>query len=209
MAAQLPQEFIDWLYTERAEIVRRMMAGERIPKEQLYLSFTRHNPAVITSGPGGLNGSIKGVGFVPKEEYAQEFLELFMEHINKGQCQSYAREGLALLYRLIYSEEARERLDFNRLGSLELACKHTWTNILAEPKATLLFYEPPSTSYEVRCRVEIHREGVYHALVNAMHDAYHGPEPSCWSERPVYIFIIEEIYDNSVTPQWFGRKIYP
>jgi len=190
-------------------MVRRLAAGERVPRERLFLSFTRHNPAIITSGPGGLNGSIKGAGFVPREEYAHEFLQTFLSHINAGWRKGYAEQGLALLAQMVYGEEGRKRLDFAKLGSLELARGHTWVNILHEPRATLLFYEPPSVSYEVRCRVEIHREGLYHALINAMHDVYHRPDPSRWPERPAYIFVIEEIYDNSAGPRGFGRKIYP
>lgn len=207
--SQLPQEFVNWLYGERAQTIHKILAGESVSKAEFYLSFTRHNPAVITYGPGGLNGSIKGVGFIPKEEFLQEILDAYMEHINAGWRKGYARKGLELLARLLYSDEGRERLDFTRLGSLELAKSHTWANVLNEPRATLLFFEPPTTSYEVRCRVEIYESGPYHLLLNAQHDVYHEPHPERWPERPAYVFVIEEIYDNSASPQGFGRKIYP
>jgi len=39
-----------------------------------------------------------------------------------------------------------------------------------------------------------------------MHDLYHGgkPQKDKWSERPVYVFHIQEIYDNS--PMKMGQK---
>jgi len=99
---------------------------------------------------------------------------------------------------------------FTRFGTLELARDHTWANLCADPTATLLFYQPPRVSYELRGKVEIHEDGSpYHRLLNAQHDVYHRPDPSRWKDRPAYIFVIEEIYNNSAAPDGFGRKIYP
>jgi len=68
--------------------------------------------------------------------------------------------------RLIYGKGCKERIDFTRFGSLELALGHTWGNLQANPAVTLLFYQPPEISYEIRGRAEIHREGsVYHRLI--------------------------------------------
>jgi hypothetical protein len=45
-------------------------------------------------------------------------------------------------------------------------------------------------------------------LLNAQHDLYHRPNPDGWKDRPAYIFVIDEIFDNSVTPKGFGKKIF-
>ncbi len=209
MNPTLPAEFIRWLYEERAHLIRRQAEGEAVPAHEIFLGFTRHSPAVVSWGPAGLNASIKGVGFIPKEEYLEETLSAYLEHIRRGWREGYSREGLFLLMRLLYGEGCAERIDFTRLGTLELARGHSWENFQANPTATLLFFQPPATSYEVRGRVEIHQEGsIYHTLLNAQHDVYHRPRPEEWPKRPAYVFTIEEIYDNSATRDGFGRRIY-
>jgi hypothetical protein len=209
-AHPLPQDFLRWLYHGRSELVRRQAEGEQVPAHEIFLGFTRHNPAVVSYGPAGLNASIKGVGFVPKHEYLQETLDAYLEHIHRGWREGYSEEGLLLLMRFLYGPGCAERLDFTRLGSLELARDHSWTNYRANPTATLLFYQPPAVSYEVRGYVEIHEVGSpYHTLINAQHDVYHRPNEAGWGERPAYLFTIEEIFDNSATKNGFGRRIWP
>lgn len=207
MSKVIPEQFIKWAYEGRAELIRRQAAGEQIPHERIFLGFTRHNPAVVSIGPAGLNGSIKGMGIVPKDEYQQETLDAYLEHINTGWREGYSAAGLQLLVRLLYGENCRERIDFTRLSSLELARDHSWANLRENPQATLVFYQPPAISFEVRCRVEIHEQGLLHTLVNAQHDVYHQPHPERWPNRPAYIFHIEEIFDNSATKEGFGKRI--
>lgn len=207
--SHLPERFLDWLYRERAQLIRRQAAGESLSRGELLLGFTRHSPAVVTCGPAGLNASIKGIGFIPRPEYLEEVLAAYLAHIARGWHPGYQREGLRLLFDLLYSPEAAQRLDFMRLGTLELARGHTYANLQADPRVTLLFFEPPTLSFEVRGRAEIHQEGsLYHRFLNAQHDVFHPPHPERWAERPAYVFTIEEIYDNSATDEGFGRQIY-
>lgn len=204
----IPDAFLRWAYQERAALVRRQAMGERVPPHEIFLGFTRHNPAIVSYGPAGLNASIKGVGYIPKPEYVQETLDAYLEHIGRGWRDGYSNEGLQLLMRFLYGEGCQERIDFFRLGSLELAKDHTWDNLRANPIVTMLFYQPPAVSFEVRGRAEIHEEGsIYHRLINAQHDIYHQPHPERWPKRPAYLLLIEEIYDNSVSPEGFGRRI--
>ncbi len=180
-----------------------------MPSHEIFLGFTRHNPAIVSKGPEGLNTSVKGVGYIPKAEYLQETLDAYMEHIQGGLTDSYFTDGLKLLMRLIYGKGCKERIDFTRFGCLELALGHTWGNLQADPEVTLLFYQPPKVSYEIRGRAEIHQEGsVYHRLINAQHDVYHEPHVEHWVSRPAYLFVIEEIYDNSATEDGFGNRVY-
>jgi hypothetical protein len=207
--SMIPESFVNWSYYERAQLVQRQAAGEKVPHHEIFLGFTRHSPAVVTQGPAGLNASIKGVGFVPQEAYLEEFLKAYHAHIEQGSRPTYREEGLKLLVRLLYGENCAARLDFTRLGSLELARQHTYTNLQHNDQVTLLFYEPPAVSFEVRGRAEIHHEGSpYHSLLNAQHDVFHPPHPELWAERPAYIFHIEQIFDNSATKGGFGRQVY-
>ncbi len=205
----IPEKFIRWIYHGRARLVRRQAEEGDVPRNELFLGFTRHNPAVVSHGPAGLNASIKGVGFIPKEEYLQETLDAYMSHINTGWREGYSEEGLRLLLHMLYCEGCEERIDFTKMGSLELALDHSWANLRADPTVTLLFYQPPVISYEVRGKVEIHETGsIYHQLINAQHDVYHRPHQDRWPRRPAYVFLIEEIYDNSATKEGFGKRIY-
>ena len=95
----IPEEFIRWMYHGRSELVRRQAEGEQVPAHEIFLGFTRHNPAVVSYGPAGLNASIKGVGFVPKPELVQETLDAYLEHIHRGWREGYGNEGLQLLMR--------------------------------------------------------------------------------------------------------------
>ncbi len=205
----IPESFIQWAYNGRGELIRRQALGEDVANHEIFLGFTRHNPAIVSNGPEGLNASVKGVGYIPKPEYLQETLDAYMEHIQRGVTDSYFTDGLKLLMRLIYGKGCKERIDFTRFGCLELALGHTWGNLQADPEVTLLFYQPPKISYEIRGRAEIHQGGsIYHRLINAQHDVYHEPHVEHWVSRPAYLFVIEEIYDNSATEKGFGNRVY-
>jgi hypothetical protein len=205
---EIPESFIKWAYEGRAELIRRQASGEQIPPDKIFLGFTRHNPTVISHGSAGLNGSIKGVGLIPKAQYLQETLDAYQAHIATGWRDGYPNAGLQLLVRYLYGESCRERIDFSCFGSLELARDHSWVNLNENPISTLLFYQPPAISFEVRCRAECIESGPLHTLINAQHDVYHQPHVDRWPNRPAYIFHIEEIYDNSATKDGFGKRIY-
>ncbi|MBI5028966.1 MAG: pyridoxamine 5'-phosphate oxidase family protein [Chloroflexi bacterium] len=209
MTKQIPEQFLKWAFHERAALIRRQAQGEKVPPHEIFLGFTRHNPTIISNGSAGLNGSIKGVGFVPRAEYFDETLARYLEHINRGWREGYSQAGLQILMQTMYGDGCDQRIDFSVFGSLELAKKHTYANLHENNQITLLFYEPPATSFEVRGRVEIFEEGsTYHRYVNAQHDVYHKPNPARWANRPAYLFHIEEIFDNSSTEKGFGTLIF-
>lgn len=206
--SSLPEKFIDYAFRQRREFIEKVL--ERgLSGNEFLIAFTRHTPAIISNGRAGLNGSIKGIGFVQKEEFMEEtterlksFLEMSRE-LSRGEAMNKA---LKLLLDHVYVEE---RMDFLKLSSLELAKGHSWANFSENPKASILFYTPPSTSYEVRASVEIHEDGIYWEYVNAVHDVFHMAgvkRRRDWSKTPAYIFLIEEIYDNSV--EAMGRVIW-
>lgn len=191
------EKFQKWAFFERRALLDRIIEG-RANRFDMTVGFTRHNPAFITDGPAGLNGSIKGVGYTHRKEFIEETLEKMSERVVE---RPDMREAARFLRDVIYDEK---KVDFSLLTSLELAKKHTYENVKAGSRITLLYYMPPSVSYEVRCSVEIHEEGIYHEFTNAMHDLFHGKRKR-WS--PSYILKIEEIYDNSA--ETMGERIYP
>ncbi|WP_297419062.1 hypothetical protein [Thermococcus sp.] len=58
----IPGEFISYAFEERVEGIKKLADGEFGP--EALIGFTRHNAAVITCGKAGVNGSIKGIGFI-------------------------------------------------------------------------------------------------------------------------------------------------
>ena len=201
--AALPEKFLKYVFYDRLEFLRKMLRGEVDPRDT-YLMFTRANPVFITGGPAGLSGSVKMVGFVPKDEYLHEMLEKAREVMKRK-----GGEGM----RYVLKELTEYFYDINKLnlkvfGALEMARKHTWENVKAAGKVTLLFYTPPITSFEVRCDAEVVEEGEVMEYLNLMHDLYHGTPNSLRVKYPAYILRIKEIYDKSASREGFGRLIY-
>ena len=197
----IPSEFIRYAFEERVEGIRKLAEGTFGP--EALIGFTRHNAAVITCGSAGVNGSIKGIGFIHREEHLKDTLRKLREELKKPYD---PKRALNFLLNEIY---IRDKVDFTKLVSLELAKKHTWENLTRGNKeATILFFTPPSTSYEVRCDVEVHESGPVWEFVNAVHDVFHRPKkPRDWSRTPAYLFKIREIYDNG--ERAMGVRIYP
>ena len=196
----IPEEFIEYVFQERVEAIKKMLYGKF--DASLLIDFTRHNAAIITYGPAGLNGSIKGIGFIHRDEFLMETLEKMREELSS----EYEPEKAGKF--LLEEVYVREKIDFTKFITLELARKHTWKNLTEGNKeATILFFTPPSTSYEVRCDVEIHRDDEIWEYANSLHDIFHRPKKKRdWSKTPAYLFKIREIYDNSEDKM--GVKIY-
>ncbi len=215
-------DFIKWAYKTRGEAVKELAKGNMPSMEKMFLSFMSHNPVFISDGPCGLNGSVKGIGFIPKEEYLEEALKDYKKHISsyvKGD-RDYQRRGLELLIKWLYSEEAEKNIDFDHVYGIEMAYSSSYHNYLENNKASLVFYQPPVISYELKGKMELlgkkyDKEDIINnddlpiiqQFVNAQHDVYHNPNTSIWKERLVYKFSIEQIIDKSSTPNGFGKRI--
>ncbi len=200
----LPEIFIQYFFTERIKLIENLCMG-RPPGGNFLVEFTRTSPVVITNGPAGLSGSVKMVGFVPRREYVEELAGKAYNYAYRERGRNMG-EIACILYREFYRPEI---IDPYVIGGLEMGFKHSWTNINANARATLLFYTPPDTSFEVRTWVEIRNDpgDPYRKYLNALHDIFHyDGKPANY---PAYLFHITEIYNNSNTPEGFGTKIYP
>ena len=214
------KRFFDWAFDSRAKTVMKIYNGQQMSMEKMFISFCSHEPAFVSYGPAGLNASVKGVGFLPKDEYLEQTLEIYLKHIATfdPEDKTYSQRGLGILIEQMYSDEARKRIDFTKLGSLELAKKQSWINYQQNKEAALIFHQPPMISYKLKGEVEIYDEKlsgkreIYQQFINAQHDMYHTPSGGreLWLEQPAYIFKISEIYDNSASKEGFGAKLdYP
>jgi hypothetical protein len=205
--------------------------------DRFFLDSTRHNPALCTAyqRPDGslfVNAKIIGVGYVLKEKHMPAAIQAFKQHLETGDrlfhevgsdetksdeaTRQYQREAMLLLMEHLYlpREEAETFVDFTKMSTLELAknkawsSKHTWKIVQVNRTACLLFYRPPNISYELRGCLDIHVQGVYYEFVNAVHDVFHYvPAEKRRTEHPVYIFNVEEVYNNSPMPNAYGTRI--
>lgn len=197
--------FLSWAYIGRRELLENIYSDNGFEESKMFIEFTRHTPVMITNGSAGLNGSVKGFGFVLKKEFLSCTLKKLMDVIKLGD-QACQKDRLKALIDIVYSKEAEHTLDFSKLVSLELANKHTWENVNAGNTAcTIVYYQPPMISFEVRGTAEIHQNDEYSMFANAIHDIYHSKNTQV-ANKPAYIINIEEIFDNSVRS--FGKKIF-
>ncbi len=204
---------------------------------RFFLESTRHSPALCTAyrredGSIFVNAKIVGAGYVLKKDRLRAATEAFRQHLENGDrlfeeagedkrkqretMDQYQREAMWTLMEHIYlpKQDAHAFVDFTKMSTLELAkskpssSKHTWQIVQKNQTACLLFYEPPGISFELRGMLDIYVKGDYYDFVNAVHDAFHYvPKEKRKIERPVYIFNVEETYDNSPQPNMFGAKI--
>ncbi len=234
--ARLPEKFLEWNYYSRRRLIKQVLEGKIKDTARFFLEFTRHNPVLCTAaqredGLIEVNGKVVGIGYVVKEKYLGEKIRVFKEHIALSDAQysevkdnrdalrklfeEHSRRGLRLLLEHIYlePEEAENVVDFEKLTTIELAAriphssKHTWSIVQRNKTACIVFFQPPSTSFELKGRLTIHLDDRYHSFVTLIHDSYHYTPPERRGGRPVYIFHVEEVYDNSPTPQGYGRKL--
>ncbi len=237
MVVELPQQFLRWNYFSRMESIKSFIEGKHEKDMNLFfLESTRHNPALCTAfmKPNGtiyVNAKIVGAGYVLKQKFLTEATKTLNQHITFGDklfskalnsnerkeaAREYQRNGMLLLLKQLYLEpaETKRRVDFTKMSTMELAkskphsSKHTWSIVQKNQTACLLFYRPPNISFELHGRLDIHKNGIYHEFVNAVHDAFHYVPPEKRQIlRPVYVFNVEEVYDNSPTPEGYGTKI--
>lgn len=230
---QLPEKFLEWNYYARRSLISDLLAGNVKDPYRLQLEFTRHNPVLCTAAPRNdgkveVNGKVIGVGYVLRREYLDSAIKILEEHVKTtdeelasrpGEAnkilEEYSSRGIRLLLDLIYLPRglAEERVDFEKLASLELALrvphssKHTWSIVQRSREACLVFYQPPAISFEIRCTLSIHVDDAYHKFISLVHDAFHYTPPEARTNRPAYLFHVNEVYDNSPSKAGFGRKL--
>ncbi len=230
----LPQRFLDWNYYPRRELVKNLLIGGVSSPEKMFLEFMRHNPVLITGamvdGRIRVNGKVVGCGYVVKRDLLKEISSVFRDHIamsdeayekiednreRRKLYEEHARRGANLLLKHIYlpKGEAPSTIDFELLATVELAkslpwsTKETWKLVQLNKSASLVFFQPPVTSFEVKGEISIHLSDEYHEFVTLVHDAYHYTPKEERAGRPVYLLHVKEVYDKSATSRGFGRRI--
>ena len=227
--ARLPEQFLEWNYYGRKRLLEKLLSGGMT--REMALEFMRHTPVLVTAaevdGRIEVNGKVVGSGYVASKDYLSEKIKIFREHIKESDEkynsgvgydkieEEHLLRGVKLLLEHIYLEKERadREIDFEVLATVELAkrsphsSKHTWSLIQKNPRVSLVYYQPPALSYEIKGHASIHLDDKLHEFVTLVHDSFHYTPPLARSDRPVYIIHVEEVYDNSASPKGFGRRL--
>ena len=153
---ELPDKFIRWQLDYKHSIYDAIERDE-------YVAFNAgHLPVVGTWESDSLTPNLanKGVGFTPKDEYLDHYLNLVesaVEQIIKlpPHAVNETRQLRVNTAREFYRHP--EHIDWRRLGLLEIFEGSTFRNLSANPLASVLWTgnAPVFVSFQVDCVVEI------------------------------------------------------
>lgn len=152
----LPDKFVRWQLDYKHSIYDAIERDE-------YIAFNAgHLPVVGTWAADSdvPNLANKGVGFTPKDEYMEQYLELVEDAVEEIQelpphAVDETRELRIKTARQLYSHP--EHIDWRRIGLLEIFEGSTFTNLCENPMASVLWTgnAPVFVSFQVDCLVEI------------------------------------------------------
>ncbi len=153
---ELPPKLIRW------QLDYKLGIYDAIEKDQ-YIAFNAgHLPVVGTWDKESMvpNLANKGVGFTPKDEYIDRYLDIIESAVAQiEELPSHAVNDTRAL-RLAAAREFYahpEHIDWRRLGLLEIFEGSTFRNLTENPLASVLWTgtSPVFVSYQVDCVVEI------------------------------------------------------
>jgi hypothetical protein len=153
---ELPEKFVRW------QIEYKRGVYDAIERDE-YIAFNAgHLPVVGTIGETGLvpNLANKGVGFTPKDEHLDRYLELVESAVERIQglpphAVDETRALRVATAREFYAHP--EHVDWRRLGLLEIFEGDTYRNLSRRPCASVLWTgnSPVFVSFQVDCLVEV------------------------------------------------------
>jgi hypothetical protein len=152
---ELPEKFVHW------QIEYKRGIYDAIEKDQ-YIAFNAgHLPVVGTIGDGlAPNLANKGVGFTPRDEFLDHYLELVESAVDRIQALPPHAVDETRALRVTTAREFYahpEHIDWRRLGLLEIFEGDTYRNLSRRPYASVLWTgnSPVFLSFQVDCAVEI------------------------------------------------------
>jgi hypothetical protein len=153
---ELPETFVKWQLDYKRGVYDAIERDE-------YVAFNAgHLPVVATWSPDAIvpNLANKGVGFTPKDEYIDHYLELLETAVEEIRALPPHAVDQTRKLRVDTAREFYrhpEHVDWRRLGLLEIFEGETFKNLTRRPLASVLWTgdAPVFPSYQVDCVVEI------------------------------------------------------
>ncbi len=207
---EMPPAFLEWQCEERKAMFAALRCGE-MPR-----FLASHLPVVSTlngrQGTFPIHSSTKGMGLLPKECHLAEHVGKIADCLARGQDRD---PGESLAERIegalsLYGRPAR--IDTGVFGGIEIFRRQTYHNLLADPRAALLFtgFGPQYLSYQFNCDVEVVQPGdPRFDFLRGMRllfemERFHIQQPEY---SLGYVFHIREVFDK--TPRAAAKPLEP
>ncbi len=197
----LPEDKIEWIEQGRRQAYTQLLDGGG----QVLKSAAYHLPMITTYSADAafpFNCCNKGVGYIPKKEYVEEFIEFFqgVHERTRGKPWRESLQDRLAAAREFYFD--REKIDYRAFATLEIFEKTTFANLQSSPLAGMLFTgdSPTFTSFQLNTVVEIiGQDDPRHTFIMLMRtlfesEFFHIHQP----QFPyAYIFWICEVMDKT------------
>ncbi len=152
---ELPEKYFSWINNGR-----KQMYDKIVKNTAGHGFFASHLPVVTTFSKSKLfpfNSSNKGVGFIPKPEYLQEYIDLFrttMENTKGIPWEESLHKRIECVSQFYFNED---KIDKRVLSTLEIFEKQTFKNLNETPKAAIHYTgnAPDYISFQLNAAVEI------------------------------------------------------
>lgn len=152
--AVLPVGFLEWQRESRIALFRTITSdGPGHVK-----TMPSHLPVLATrSEDGSINLATKGIGLVPKPDLLREFTSLFRDAEENSRRSAFDSTMGPRFGALLEFYGNPRNFDDSRLGGLEIFEGSTYTNLLRDRRASLLFSgeAPTFPSYQIDGLVEM------------------------------------------------------
>ena len=208
----LPPSMFDFLIDYRLRAIKVMRGEEEDTDNVSVTSSMLHSPPMATRGSPGffpVNTAAKGIGFVPKDEYIEKWVEKFEVHINEAIENGPESNQDARFQALVDFYEAKNEISPKILGTIELFGFRSWRNMKYDPRISLLYNanyrtgsgRPQYISFEVRGIIEIIEKNTMRwRWQRNIHDLFHqrGAEDRRSGDWPVGVLTIHvtEVIDK-------------
>tara|TARA_Y100000294_G_scaffold95646_1_gene88980 strand:- start:311 stop:1276 length:966 start_codon:yes stop_codon:yes gene_type:complete len=197
----LPEKLVDWMDDGRRGMYERLRGNQN----SNGMFFSQHLPVLVTHNPDSafpFNCGNKGVGFLPKAEYLEEYTELYLKTMEQTRGLPWAKSLEKRLETVSEFNFNHDVIDYRCLTSLEIFEKRTFSNLCSMPLASLHYTGtcPSYVSFQLNCGVEIlGQEDPRHTFVMLSrtmfeYDSFHITQP----QFPyAYLFWISEVHDKT------------
>lgn len=197
----LPEDKIEWIEQGRRQAYDQLLNGGG----QVLKSAAYHLPMITTYSAGAtfpFNCCNKGVGYLPKQQYLEEFIEFFqgVHESTRGKPWRESLQDRLEAARKFYFD--RDKIDYRAFATLEIFEKTTFANLHRSPLAGMLFTgdSPTFTSFQLNTVVEIvGQDDPRHTFIMLMRtlfesESFHIHQPQF---PHAYIFWICEVMDKT------------
>ncbi|MCH8851444.1 MAG: hypothetical protein IID41_02205 [Planctomycetes bacterium] len=156
---EMPPVFLEWQCEERRAMFAALRRGE-MPR-----FLASHLPAVSTlnsrQGAFPIHSSTKGVGLLPKECHLAEHVTEITDCLARGQDEDHSKSLTERIEATLSLYDRPARIDTGVFGGIEIFRRQTYDNLLADPRAALLFtgFGPQYLSFQFNCDVEVVEPG--------------------------------------------------